>query len=221
MSEETYDLADRIRLHYNELNSIEKYMDIRNSNITDFESISAGAVLNEFRITNDNYLIDDLGRNIAQDMVSKELSHFFTSVKNISCKTVETDLNGLVETLDTSHDSLWDEGFEVEQIFMPMILKREVRKRKNSRDIGIDFSTQSIKPILAKEMGNDTIVFANKHCFGKTYPTSLEKQILVSQNRGIRSIEIDCLIVQHFQIRTMDPMMKIVVTDVEKSEFYK
>jgi len=43
---------------------------------------------------------------------------------------METTLDEMTKTLDQKHDELWDLGFSVEQLFMPLALKNEIRKRK-------------------------------------------------------------------------------------------
>jgi len=79
--------------------------------------------------------------------------------------------------------------------------------------------TQSIHPILANELGHSQIIFANKHCFGKTYPMTIDKQISVSVRTGIGNFEIDCRVIQNTHFRNLESMRKIIVTDAENSEF--
>jgi hypothetical protein len=211
-------LAERIRFHYEKQTYIEKFMDVRRAEIQNFEAIPYLATVNALMPERD-FEIDDLAQNIGVDITHTEFSHFIVSLKKVPCKTVKTTLDEMIETLDQTHDELWDSGFNVEQLFMPWTLKNEIRKRKQSRGIGIDFSTQSINPTSVKELGHSQIIFANKHCFGKTYPMTIDKQILVSVRTGVRDLEIDCHIIQNVHFRNLESMRRIVVIDAENSEF--
>jgi len=162
--------------------------------------------------------IDDLVQQIGINIANLEFSRFLSSLKKIACKNVETTLDGLIKTLNQTHDELWDLGFNVEQLFMPMVLKNEIRRRKQSVGIGIDFSTQAINPILANELEPDEIIFANRRCFGKIYPMTIDKQILVSLRKSGENSEINCQIVQNLHYRNLVYMRKIIVTDVGNSE---
>lgn len=211
-------LAERIRFHYEKQTNIEEFTDVRRADIENFEPIPYTAILENVPIPEGDSEIDDLAQQIGIDVANLEFSHFLSSIKKIACKNVETTLDELIETLNQTHDELWDLGFDVEQLFMPMVLKNEIRRRKQSAGIGINFSTQSIKPILANELGHGEIVFANRHCFDKTYPMTIDKQILVSLQSG-QNLEIDCKIVQNLHYRNLVSMRKITVIDVENSEF--
>lgn len=218
MSDNSSKLADRIRFHYEKQTNIEKFMDVRRAEIQNFESIPYLATVDR-PIHAKDFEIDDLAQHIGIDIANTEFSNFIISLKKVPCKTVKTTLDEMIETLDQTHNELWDSGFSIEQLFMPWILKNEIRKRKQSVGIGINFSTQNIKPILANELGHSQIIFANKHCFGKTYPMTINEQILVSVRTGIRNLEIDCQIIQNLHFRNLESMRRIVVIDSENSEF--
>ena len=194
-------------------------MDVRRADIQNFESIPYTVILEKVPIPEGDSEIDDLAQQIGIQVANLECSHFLSSLKKIACKTVETTLDELIETLDQTHDELLDLGFDIGQLFMSWVLKNEIRKRKQSVGIGINFSTQVINPILANELGHDEIIFANKHCFGKTYPITIDKQILVSLRPSAQNLEIDCHIVQNLHYRNLASMRKIIITDVENSEF--
>jgi hypothetical protein len=212
-------LTERIRFHYEKQTNISQFMDVRRAEITNFESIPYSVVLKNSIIPEKDFEIDDLARQIGKNLANHEFSNFIFLLKKTPCKIVKTTLNKVVETIDQTHDELWDLGFNIEQLFMPWVLKNEIRKRKQSVGIGINFSTQNINPILSNELGHSQIIFANKHCFGKTYPMTIDKQILVSQGRGIRNTEIDCSIIHNIHFRNLESMRRIVVTDSENSEF--
>ena len=219
MSDNLLDLAERIRFHYQKQTIIEKFMDVRKAEIQNFESIPCPVSLESIIIPENYSEIDELAQQIGTDIANREFSKFLFDLKKVPCKTIETSLDGLIETLDQTHDELWDLGLNVEQLFMPWVLKNEIRKRKQSMGIGINFSTQSIHPILANELGHSKIIFANKHCFGKTYPLTIEKQILISFQKQEQNSVIDCQIIQNLHYRNLGSMRKIIVMDVENSEF--
>lgn len=212
-------LAERIRFHYEQQTNISKFMDVRRADMENFESIQHTTILKNVPIPEKDSEIDDLAQKIGIQIVNHEFSHFISSLKRIACKTVETTLDGLIETLDKTHGELWDLSLNVEQLFIPRVLKNEIRKRKQSIGIGIDFSTQSLNPTSANELGHEEIIFANRHCFGKTYPMTIDKQILVSARTSGQSSEIDCQIIQNLHYRNLVSMRKIIVIDVENSEF--
>lgn len=219
MSGNSLNLDERIRFHYQKQTNIEKFMNVRRAEIPNFESILYTAILENTPIPEHDPEIEDLAQHIGIDLANRELSKFLFDLKKVPCKTVETTLDDLIETLDQTHDELWDLGLNIEQLFMPWVLKNEIRKRKQSVGVGINFSTQVINPILANELGHSKIIFANKHCFGKTYPLTIEKQILVYPQRRVQNSAIDCQIVQNTHYRNLEFMRKIIVTDVENSEF--
>jgi len=194
-------------------------MDVRRADSLNFESIPCPTILKNTPIPEEDSEIDDLAQQIGINIVNLEFSHFLSSLKKIACKNVETTLDGLITTLDQTHDELCDLGFDVEQLFVHQVLKKEIRKRKQSVDVGINFSTHVINPILANALGPDEIIFANKHCFGKTYPMTTDKQILVSIRASGENSEIDCQIIQNLHYRNLVSMRKIIVTDVQNSEF--
>ncbi len=212
-------LTERIRIHYQKENYMEQFMDVRKADIQDFEPIHYPASLPGFSIPEKDSEIDYLAEVMARDIVKREFSYFLSSLQKIPCANIETTLDKLGDTLDRIYDELWDTGNEATQLFVPSILKREIKKRKESTGIKINFSMNSITPILANELGNDQIIFSNKHCFGKTYPESIEKQILVSSRMGVQNSEIDCQIIQNLHFRNLGSMRKIEVVDIEKSEF--
>ncbi|MDH5463606.1 MAG: hypothetical protein OEY17_05680 [Nitrosopumilus sp.] len=194
-------------------------MDVTRADIENFEPISYTATLENASFPRNVSEEEDAAQRIGTDVASTELSKFLFELKKVPCKTVETTLDGLIETLDQMHDELWDLGFQIGQLFMLWVLKNEVRKQKQSVDLRINFSTQAIHPILANELGHSKIIFANKHCFGKTYPLTIEKQILIHARREIKNLIIDCEIIQNLHYKNLESMRKIIVTDVENSEF--
>lgn len=218
MSDKSSKLAERVCFHYGQQNQIVNYMDVRRADIQDFEPIQYIATVDSM-IPEKDFEIDDLAQQIGVDIADREVSVFLSSLKTIACKTVKTTLDEIVGVLEQTHDELWDLGFNVEQLFMPRVLKNEIRKRKQSTGVGINFSTQSIRPILVNELGHSQIIFANKHCFGKTYPMTIDKQILVSVRTGIKNSEIDCSVIQNTHFRNLESMRKIIVIDAENSEF--
>ena len=74
--------------------------------------------------------IDDLAQKIGINIANLEFSHFLSSLKKIACKNVETTLDGLIETLNQTYDELWDLGFDIEQLFMPQVLKKRDQETK-------------------------------------------------------------------------------------------
>ena len=219
MSDNFLDLTERIRFHYQKQTIVPKFMDVQRAEIQNFESIPYTTVLENVSFPGNISEIENLAQNIGTDITNHEFSKFLFDLKKVPCTTIETTLDNLIETLDQIHDELWDLGLNVEQLFMPWMLKNEIRKRKQSVDVGINFSTQVINPILANELGHSKIIFANKHCFGKTYPLTIEKQILISSQTRIENSVIDCQIIQNLHYRNLGSMRKIIVTDVENSEF--
>jgi len=219
LSENFLNLSERIRFHYQKQTLIEKFMDVRRADIKNFELISYTATLEDASFPRNASEEEDLAQQIGTDVANGEISKFLSDLKKAPCKMVETPLDNLIETLDQTHDELWDLGFQTEQLFMPWVLKNEIRKRKQSTGLGIHFSTETIHPILANELGHSKIIFANKHCFGKTYPLTIEKQILINTRRQIQNSIIDCNIIQNLHYRNLEYMRKIIVTDVENSEF--
>lgn len=218
MSDKYSKLAERIRFHYEKQTNIANYMDVRRAEIQNFESIPYLATM-DGPIPEKDFEIDALSQHIGRGITDTEFHNFIFSLKKVPCKTVKTTLDRITETLDQTHDELLDVGFSIEQLFMPQILNNEIRKRKQSVGIGINFSTQNIKPALAKELGHSQIIFANRHCFGKTYPMTIDEQILVSVRSSMRNSEIDCQIIQNLHFRNLESMRRIVVTDAENSEF--
>jgi hypothetical protein len=212
-------LAQRIRFHYEKQTNIEKFMDIIRAEAKNFEPIPYTLLLEDVSIPENDFDIDDLAQQIGKNIVDREFSNFIFSLKKVPCKTVKTTLDKLTETLDQTHDELWDLGLGAEQLFMPWVLKNEIRQRKQSVGIGINFSTRNLKPILSKDLGHSQIIFANKHCFGKTYPMTIDKQILVSARTVMRKTEIDCQIIQNLHFRNLASMRRIVVIDAENSDF--
>jgi hypothetical protein len=194
-------------------------MDVRRAEIPNFESIPYTSVLENTSIPENDSEIEDLAKHVGTDLANHEFSKFLFDLKKIPCKTIETTLDNIIEILDQTHDELWDLDLVIEQLFMPWVLKNEIRKRKQSVGVGINFSTQAIHPILANELGHSEIIFANKHCFGKTYPLTIEKQIIVEPQIRVQNSTIDCQIIQNIHYRNLESMRKIIVTDVENSEF--
>ncbi len=219
MSNNLTKLTERIQFHYQKENYMEQFMDVRKADIQNFESILYPASLSGIGIPEKDSEIDYLAEVMAKDIVKKEFSYFLSFLQKVPCANIEITLDELAETLDRTYDELWDNGHEATQLFAPSILKREIRKRKKSTGSKIDFSMNSIMPILANELGNNQIIFSNKHCFGKTYPETIEKQILVSNHIDAQNTVIDCQIIQNLHFRNPESMRKIIVNDIEKSEF--
>jgi len=219
LSDNSSKLTERIYFYYEKQTNIEKFMDVRRAEIQTFDLIPYTTVLENMSIPEEDFEMDKLAQHIGLDIANREFSNFLFSLKKIPCKTVKTTLDEVTKTLDQTHDELWDLGFSVEQLFMPLALKNEIRKRKQSVGIGIDFSTQNIKPILANELGHSQIIFANKHCFEKTYPMTIDKQILVSVRMEMKKSKVDCKIIQNLHFRNLESMRRIVVIDAENSEF--
>ena len=219
LSDNSLKLTERIYFYYEKQTNIEKFMDVRRAEIQTFDLIPYTTVLENMSIPEEDFEMDKLAQHIGLDIANREFSNFLFSLKKIPCKTVKTTLDEVTKTLDQTHDELWDLGFSVEQLFMPLALKNEIRKRKQSVGIGIDFSTQNIKPILANELGHSQIIFANKHCFEKTYPMTIDKQILVSVRMEMKKSKVDCKIIQNLHFRNLESMRRIVVIDAENSEF--
>ena len=165
MSDRLSKLSERIRFHYEKQTNIEKFMDVRRAEIQNFEPIPYLATVDRL-IPEKDFEIDDLSQHIGLDVANCEFSHFGYSLKKIPCKTVKTTLDEMIEMLDQTHDELWDLGFNVEQLFMPGVLKNEIRKRKRSVGIGINFSTQNINPNTILPIGR----------IGKDHPSLLLKK---------------------------------------------
>jgi len=193
-------------------------MDVRRADIQNFESIPYLVTVDR-PIPEKEFEIDDLSQHIGIGIIDAEFHNFILSLKKIPCKTVKTTLDEITETLDQTYDELCDLGIDIEQLFMPLVLKNEIRKRKQSVGIGINFSTQNIRPTLTKELGHSQIIFANRHNFGKTYPMTIDKQILVSIRTNTSNSKINCQIIQNLHFRNLESMRRIVVIDAENSEF--
>ena len=219
MPENFLNLSERIRFHYQKQTLIEKFMDVRKADIQNFDSMPYTVTLKDTDLPRNASEEEELAQQIGTDVANREISKFLFDLKKVPCKMIETTLDNLIEILDQTHDELWDLGFQVEQAFMPLVLKNEIRKRKQSVGSGISFSTETIQPILANELGHSKIIFANKHCFGKTYPLTIEKQILIHTHRQIQNLVIDCKVIQNLHYKNLEAMRKIIVTDVENSEF--
>ncbi len=219
MSEGFIKLDDRIRFHYNDKTDLKHFMDIIYSDSQNFALIPYSVHLGGFVIPEQDFEIDHLAKQIANELIKTEFSSFVSSLKTISCKTIETRLDELANTLDSTYDELWDLGLNPEQLFVPPVLNREIRKRKETFGKGINFALGTMYPILARELEHDMIIFSNKHCFRKTYPTNLEKRIIVSQDTRFRNPLIYCQIIQNLHFINIESMRKIRVTDLQKSEF--
>jgi hypothetical protein len=219
MYENNSKLAERIRFHYEEKSFITKFMDFRRVELPNFEPIPYNVILENTSFPEDESGIEDLAQNIGSGLANLEFSQFIILLKKVPCKTVKTTLDSLIKTLDQTHDELWDLGFDINYLFMPWVLKSEIRNRNQSVGAGIGFSTQIIHPTLANELGHSQIIFANKHNFGKTYPQSINKQILVSKRTDFGKSEVDCQIVQNIHFRNLESMRRIIVIDAENSDF--
>lgn len=219
MNFDSESFTERIRFHYENLTDIEEFMDVKRTNSPNFQPLLYFADVKDNAILEKKDLLEDMAKDIGRHLANHEFASFLFELKKIPCETIKTNLDNVVETLEKTHDELWDLGLGPDQLFMPLVLKNEIRKRKQSTGIGIDFSTQNLKPTLAKELGNSQIIFCNKDCFGKTYPESMAEQILVSVRIGMRESKIECKIIQNLHFRNLESMRKIIVIDAEKSDF--
>ncbi|MGD8708728.1 MAG: hypothetical protein PVI88_08615, partial [Nitrosopumilaceae archaeon] len=164
MSDKEVKLEERIRFHYETKSYVDKFMDVRRAEIQNFEPISYTAKLGNTTIPENESEIEDLAQNIGRSLANLEFSNFIISLKKAPCKTVKTTLDKVVGILEQTHDELWDLGLSIEHLFMSWVLKNEVRNRKQSVGVGIDFSTENIHPTLANDLGHSQIIFANKNC---------------------------------------------------------
>jgi len=208
-------LTEKIRLHYQNKSQLSNYMEIKRSDNQQFDRIPFSPHFQGFDISNATEF-DEIGEEIAKQLVATEFSHFLSTIVTVECKTKETTLENLVSTLVKFYNDLWDDGYEPDQLYMPYLLKNEVRKRKNLTSPGIPFFNKILHPISERPLGEKQIIFANKRCFRKTYPENIEKQILVSERMGVQDIEIDCTIVQKIWVVNPQGMSKIIVTDSDK-----
>jgi len=131
-------------------------------------------------------------------------------------KTIETNLENLVETLEEVISEIWDDGNQLNQLFLPSNLRTEIRIRKRSIQPEIQLSIINFKPTTVRELGNNQIILSQKSCFEKIYPEDITKQIHIIIQRQIRKYVIDCVIKQKLNITNVESIAKIVVTDIEK-----
>ena len=216
MSESLSRLTERIHVHFQKESYLSNYLEIKQRENQGFEKLRYVITLQGFDLPNDESELDDIGNGIAKNLVAREFSHFLTTVASVVCKTTETTLDKLVETVDKAYTDLWNDGYEPDQLYIPYLLNNEIRKRKSRIERGIKFLNKILEPITHRALGEKQIIFANKRCFRKTYPENIEKQILVSERQGIQNTEIHCTIVQKLQVLNQYLMSKIIVTDSEK-----
>ena len=219
LSFDSQKFVDRIHFHYKTLTNIGELMDIMRTESPNFQPISYHAKIEETSILKKGDVLEDFAWKIGKGLVDSEFENFIFELKKAPCKTIKTTLENVVETLEQTHDELWDLGLSASQLFTPSVLKSEIWKRKSLTGTAINFSAQKLKPTLSNKLGHSQIIFSNKHCFGKTYPKTLDKQILVSVRWGSRNSEIDCQIIQNLHFRNLETMRRIVVIDSENSDF--
>jgi len=215
MSDIISKISTQVIFHYQRLSDISKYMDILRVEKINFEMIRLPILINDYVQPRNDSEINDMSEVIARDLVTYEFSHFLQSLKNVECNTIETKLEHLVETLDKTFDDLWDSSFNLEHIYMSPNLRDEIRQRKESVAGRISFSTKNLIPVPSIEFQNE-IIFASRHNFGKSYPKTIEDQILISMREDMMKTYIDCKIVQRLDFRNMNSMAKVIVTDIEK-----
>jgi len=216
MSGSSGTLEDRIRFHYQDKSYMENFMKIAHWDRNGFESIPYIAELNEVNFPNDSNAIDDLAEQIGRDLTNVEFSRFIHAINVFKIKTIETNLENLVETLEEVVSEIWDDGNQLNQLFLPSNLRTEIRIRKRSIQPEIQLSIINFKPTTVRELGNNQIILSQKSCFEKIYPEDITKQIHIIIQRQIRKYVIDCVIKQKLNITNVESIAKIVVTDIEK-----
>jgi len=85
-------------------------------------------IYKKFDLPNDESELDDIGNSIAKNLVAREFSDFLKTVASVVCKTTETTLDKLVETVDKAYTDLWNNGYEPDQLYIPYLLNNEIRK---------------------------------------------------------------------------------------------
>ncbi len=216
MSGSSGTLEDRIRFHYQDKSYMKNFMKITHWDRNGFESIPYIAELNEVNFPNDSDAIDDLAGQIGMALTNLEFSRFIQSINVFKIKTIETTLENLVKTLEEVVSELWDDGYQLNQLFLPSNLRTEIRKRKRSVQPEIQLSIINFKPTTVRELGNNQIILSQKSCFEKIYPEDITKQISIIIQRQIRKYVIDCVIKQKLNITIVESIAKIIVTDIEK-----
>jgi len=209
-------LEDRIRFHYQDKSYMKNFMKITHWDRNGFESIPYIAELNEVNFPNDSDAIDDLAGQIGRALNNLEFSRFIHAISVFKIKTDKTTLENLVETLEGAVSELWDDGYQLNQLFLPSNLRTEIRKRKQSTQPEIQLSIINFRPTTVRELGNNQIIISQKSCFEKIYPEDITKQISVIIQRQIRKYVIDCVIKQKLNITIVESIAKIIVTDIEK-----
>ncbi len=217
MSGSSGTLEDRIRFHYQDKSYMKNFMKITHWDRNGFESIPYIAELNEVNFPNDSDAIDDLAGQIGRALNNLEFSRFIHAISVFKIKTDKTTLENLVETLEGAVSELWDDGYQLNQLFLPSNLRTEIRKRKQSTQPEIQLSIINFRPTTVRELGNNQIIISQKSCFEKIYPEDITKQISVIIQRQIRKYVIDCVIKQKLNITIVESIAKIIVTDIENS----
>jgi len=216
MSGSSDTLEDRIRFHYQDKSYIENFVKITHWVRNGFESIPYIAELNEVNFPNDSDAIDDLAGQIGMALTNLEFSRFIHSINVFKIKTIETTLENLVKTLEEVVSEIWDDGNQLNQLFLPSNLRTEIRKRKQSIGLEIQLSIINFKPTIVRELRNNQIILSQKSCFEKIYPEDITEQISIIFQKQIRKYVIDCAIKQKLNITNIESIAKIVVTDIEK-----
>ena len=216
MSGSSGTLEDRIRFHYQDKSYMKNFMKITHWDSNGFESIPYIAELNEVNFPNDSDAIDDLAGQIGMALTNLEFSRFIQSINVFKIKTIKTTLENLVKTLEDAVSELWDDGYQLNQLFLPPNLRTEIRKRKRSVQPKIQLSIINFKPTTVRELGNNQIILSQESCFEKIYSEDITKQISIIIQRQIRKYVIDCVIKQKLNITIVESIAKIIVTDIEK-----
>ena len=107
MSESLSRLTERIYVHFQKESYLSNYLEIKQRENQGFEKLLYVITLQGFDLPNDESELDDIGNGIAKNLVAREFSHFLTTVASVVCKTTETTLDKLVETVDKGDHSIF------------------------------------------------------------------------------------------------------------------
>jgi len=176
-------------------------MNIRQRNDRDFEPIVYPANINEESLPNDNAAIDELVGLITRELTRIKFSRFIQTINTQEINTIETPLDNLVEILGNTVSDLWDNSFQLDQIFLPFNLRREIRQRMNQTGLSMQISVINFNPTTVRELGQNQIIPSQKGNYEKIYPETLEEQIRVNVRRRIGGFDIECSINQLLNIR--------------------
>lgn len=210
---ETDLLQNKIIQYYHKNSYLTKFMEIKRRNLNNFYPIEYTAALKSTEFPHEDYLIDDLAENIGKELANQEFSHFVKLMNNIQDNITKTTLSNFVEILENTYNNLWDQGYEINYIFLFASLKNKIRKDLNSRERGL----LQLLPefVIVKELGNDQTIFASKNNFEKIYPKTTN-QVEVSVNRipyHANHTEIHCVINQNLNIRNTNSIARIQITE--------